>query len=161
MAGENAQSRIYLGIHWHFDAAEGIRCGDKIGDYVFTNALTPADGPTPVAIPCMDPNTQINLAVFLENAAARKGLGGASGGALFQGRFEAWQNRLLNPEASPSTSALETGLFDSLPADLNRQLSWPMTPISALTSSRLLQTESEATLALLIAGLGHHADSQP
>ena len=22
---ENGQSRIYLGIHWHFDAVEGIR----------------------------------------------------------------------------------------------------------------------------------------
>jgi hypothetical protein len=51
MAGDNAQSRIYLGIHWHFDAVEGIRCGDNIADYVFTHALTPGDAPPPVPVP--------------------------------------------------------------------------------------------------------------
>lgn len=38
---ENAQSRIYLGIHWQFDATEGIKMGNSIADYVFKNALTP------------------------------------------------------------------------------------------------------------------------
>ena len=28
MAGENAESRIYLGIHYQFDAIEGIRTGE-------------------------------------------------------------------------------------------------------------------------------------
>src|SRR5262249_31124565 len=36
---ENAQSRIYLGIHWHFDAVEGIRTGDRVADYVFAHIL--------------------------------------------------------------------------------------------------------------------------
>lgn len=40
-ADENAQSRIYLGIHWRFDKVEGIHCGDGIGDYIFTHALRP------------------------------------------------------------------------------------------------------------------------
>jgi hypothetical protein len=38
---ENAQSRIYLGIHWQFDATEGIAMGNAIGDYVFRHALQP------------------------------------------------------------------------------------------------------------------------
>jgi hypothetical protein len=75
MAGENAQSRIYLGIHWHFDAVEGIRSGDGIGDYVFTHALLPREGQVTV-VPSMDPEAQIRLAVSLEDAAANGGVGG-------------------------------------------------------------------------------------
>jgi hypothetical protein len=36
---ENAQSRIYLGIHWRFDADDGIQTGDEVADYVFENFL--------------------------------------------------------------------------------------------------------------------------
>jgi hypothetical protein len=81
MAGENAQSRIYLGIHWEFDAVEGIRCGDKIADYVFTHAATPKYGPAPRAMPSLAPEAQIGLSVLLENAAADGGLGHGHGGA--------------------------------------------------------------------------------
>jgi hypothetical protein len=42
---ENAQSRIYLGIHWRFDADDGIATGDAVADYVFANFLQPADRP--------------------------------------------------------------------------------------------------------------------
>jgi hypothetical protein len=31
---ENGQSRIYLGIHWSFDKAQGLQQGRKIGQYV-------------------------------------------------------------------------------------------------------------------------------
>jgi hypothetical protein len=74
MAGENAQSRIYLGIHWQFDAVEGIRSGDGIGDYVFTHALRLRNAPPPMALPSMDPLAQIELAVSLEDVAANGGL---------------------------------------------------------------------------------------
>jgi hypothetical protein len=40
-AKENAQSRMYLGIHWQFDATEGIKMGNKIADYIYDNALEP------------------------------------------------------------------------------------------------------------------------
>jgi hypothetical protein len=43
-AEENGQSRIYLGIHWSFDKVQGIRMGDSIADYVFSNFLRPAHG---------------------------------------------------------------------------------------------------------------------
>jgi hypothetical protein len=36
---ENAQSRIYLGIHWKFDATEGVAAGEDIADFVYRNAL--------------------------------------------------------------------------------------------------------------------------
>ena len=74
MAGENAQSRIYLGIHWEFDAVEGIRCGDAIADYVFTHALTPRSAPRPVPQHCAQAPAQIGLAVRLEDVAANGGL---------------------------------------------------------------------------------------
>jgi hypothetical protein len=38
---ENAQSRIYLGVHWRFDADAGVRTGDQVADYVFDNFLQP------------------------------------------------------------------------------------------------------------------------
>jgi hypothetical protein len=80
MAGENAQSRIYLGIHWQFDAVEGIRSGDEIADYVFTHALTPLSGRT-ACQPTMDPLAQIHLAIKLEDIAANGGLADGQSGA--------------------------------------------------------------------------------
>ncbi|MGE0755776.1 MAG: vanadium-dependent haloperoxidase [Pirellulaceae bacterium] len=41
---ENAQSRIYLGIHWAFDRDDGIRTGDQVANYVFNKALKPHGG---------------------------------------------------------------------------------------------------------------------
>ena len=38
---ENGQSRIYLGIHWAFDASEGIAQGNRVADYVFKHAMQP------------------------------------------------------------------------------------------------------------------------
>jgi hypothetical protein len=39
---ENAQSRIFMGIHWQFDADDGISQGNLVGDFVFANAFQPA-----------------------------------------------------------------------------------------------------------------------
>jgi Vanadium chloroperoxidase N-terminal domain len=38
---ENARSRIYLGIHYQFDAYEGADAGIKIANYIFNNFLKP------------------------------------------------------------------------------------------------------------------------
>jgi len=40
-AEENAMSRIYLGIHWIFDATNGIAQGDKIANFDFNHILQP------------------------------------------------------------------------------------------------------------------------
>lgn len=37
---ENGNSRIYLGVHWHFNL-EGIDQGNRIADYVFDHGLVP------------------------------------------------------------------------------------------------------------------------
>ncbi len=36
-ADENAWSRVYLGVHWDFDATLGLETGTQLGDYVFHN----------------------------------------------------------------------------------------------------------------------------
>ena len=40
-AAENARSRMYLGVHWQFDADEGLKSGTAIGDHVFQSMLQP------------------------------------------------------------------------------------------------------------------------
>jgi len=40
-AEENGQSRIYLGIHWHFDKVQGIAAANALADYVYANWLRP------------------------------------------------------------------------------------------------------------------------
>ena len=52
--GENAMSRIYLGVHWIFDQRDGMELGRNIADYVFAHnfqSLAPAQNiPEPAAI---------------------------------------------------------------------------------------------------------------
>ncbi len=50
---ENAQSRIYLGIHWPWDRDGGMTQGTEIGDYTFQHFLLPVNGSIPnvVALP--------------------------------------------------------------------------------------------------------------
>lgn len=38
---DNAQSRIYIGVHWQFDATEGIKMGKDISEYIYKNSLKP------------------------------------------------------------------------------------------------------------------------
>jgi hypothetical protein len=40
-AAECAASRIYLGIHWRFDAIQGVSAGDRIADIDFDHLLRP------------------------------------------------------------------------------------------------------------------------
>jgi hypothetical protein len=62
-AGENAISRIYLGIHFHFDATNAIASGDGIADYIFEHDLLPLNGHAPQALPSLDPEAQLELAI--------------------------------------------------------------------------------------------------
>jgi hypothetical protein len=40
---QNGQSRIYLGVDWHFDRTAGIAQGRQVADYVFAHAFLPLD----------------------------------------------------------------------------------------------------------------------
>ncbi|MBN6057648.1 vanadium-dependent haloperoxidase [Nonomuraea sp. RK-328] len=40
-AQENAQSRIWLGVHYPWDGSDGLALGENIATYVFTTKLTP------------------------------------------------------------------------------------------------------------------------
>ncbi len=44
-AWENAISRVYLGVHWRFDAVAGNELGYDIGEYVFDNFLLAVPSP--------------------------------------------------------------------------------------------------------------------
>lgn len=40
---ENADSRVYLGVHWRFDSTAGLEMGEAIADYVYENAFRPVN----------------------------------------------------------------------------------------------------------------------
>ncbi len=45
---ENADSRIFMGVHWIFHADDGIEMGNRVAKHAFTTALKPAGTLTPV-----------------------------------------------------------------------------------------------------------------
>src|SRR5262249_19182652 len=59
-AAENAASRIFLGIHWRFDAIEGVSAGDRIADIVFDTKLRPRHGHGPTHVASVDFAAQID-----------------------------------------------------------------------------------------------------
>jgi hypothetical protein len=59
-AAENAASRIFLGIHWRFDATEGTRAGNEIADIAFDNLLRPVEDAAPNHIASVDHEAQID-----------------------------------------------------------------------------------------------------
>jgi hypothetical protein len=44
-AAEDAESRIYLGVHYQFDADYGLAMGNSVGNYVFSNGMQPVPEP--------------------------------------------------------------------------------------------------------------------
>jgi hypothetical protein len=44
-SSEAADSRLYAGIHWSYDNADGLVAGRALGDYVFPNELQPIPEP--------------------------------------------------------------------------------------------------------------------
>jgi hypothetical protein len=59
-AAENAASRIFLGIHWRFDATNGVDAGDRIADIDFDTQLRPRRGNGPTHVPTVDFVSQID-----------------------------------------------------------------------------------------------------
>jgi hypothetical protein len=59
-AAENASSRIFLGIHYRFDAIQGVCAGDRIADIDFDCLLRPLHGPQPHHVPTANFVAQID-----------------------------------------------------------------------------------------------------
>jgi hypothetical protein len=60
-AAECAASRIFLGIHWRFDAIEGVSAGDRIADIDFDTLLRPKGaGKKLTHVPTVDFAAQID-----------------------------------------------------------------------------------------------------
>ncbi|MGD9853765.1 MAG: chloroperoxidase [Planctomycetaceae bacterium] len=59
-SAENAASRIFLGIHWRFDATEGVSAGNRIADYTFDHVMRPRRGRHPRHVPSVDFEAQID-----------------------------------------------------------------------------------------------------
>jgi hypothetical protein len=64
-AAEVAASRIFLGIHWRFDAIQGVDAGDRIADIDFDTKLRPRRGGGPTHVPTVDFVSQIDA--YLNN----------------------------------------------------------------------------------------------
>jgi len=47
---ENGMSRVYMGVHWIFDAEDGIKLGNDIADWVVGNAFQSIPEPTAVGL---------------------------------------------------------------------------------------------------------------
>ena len=140
MAGENAQSRIYLGIHWEFDAVEGIRCGDHIADYVYTHSLAPLRGTRLSIMPNLDPTAQIGLSVLLENVAADGGLRLGRFGDRFEhpGADDLHTGEFANGSSTSSSNSGSTALATLFPAG-------PGTSVSVAVGDWGNQISSEST----------------
>jgi hypothetical protein len=60
--GENGISRIFLGIHWIFDATDGIRLGNTIAENVNNNAFAAVPEPSTVALALLSLGAIVSLA---------------------------------------------------------------------------------------------------
>jgi len=78
-AAEISASRIFLGIHWRFDAVEGVSAGDRIADIDFDTKLLPKDGSVPKHVASVDFTAQIDA--YLNNTYKTFFGGGGGGGA--------------------------------------------------------------------------------
>jgi hypothetical protein len=78
-AAENAASRIFLGIHYRFDAIQGVSAGDRIADIDFDTLLRPLHGDRPTHVPSVDFAAQIDAYLnntYLTFFASQRGRGG-------------------------------------------------------------------------------------
>jgi hypothetical protein len=158
MAGENAQSRIYLGIHWRFDAIEGIRSGDGIADYVYTHALRPLHRSLPGPLASMSPAAQISLAIKLEDVASH--------GGLEAGTFKAAATATIAETAPQAIDGINTLLVtnrsnrDATPATKNQAVATQVSVpgVQTILSSLSLAPSLGATK---LSGSHHSAVSNP
>jgi hypothetical protein len=137
-SGENAISRIYLGIHFHFDATAGIRSGDQIADYIFQHSLLPLQGSAPRALASLAPDAQIQLAITHERD---RGIDFVIGEfldimAAMTSRFDGHQSSAPDPHGGQSSArAVTSALANAVPSTLLSGNDIPYGPTSDLDSA--------------------------
>jgi hypothetical protein len=97
-AAENAASRIFLGIHWRFDATEGISAGNRIADHNFDNLLRPR-GRGKTHVPSVDFTRQIDE--YLDNTYTVTVQAVASDVIQMISAAGAFNDQVLDDHASP------------------------------------------------------------
>ncbi len=119
-ADENAQSRVYIGVHFDFDKQQGVDEGYRIADYVFNNELQPLQGRTQTGIAVNVLNTVLapQMANDFANELATIGYnpGAAATGGRSAGVTEA-QVALSVGSASESTVGLNASSKSGLSMD--------------------------------------------
>lgn len=71
--GENATSRVYLGVHWMFDQVDGTYMGNDIASYVFANYFQAQAVPEPATWVLMLLGATGASAVYRRRQAGRRG----------------------------------------------------------------------------------------
>jgi hypothetical protein len=110
-AAEVSASRIFLGIHWRFDAIQGVSAGDRIADYAFDNVMLPKQGHPPMHVPTADFVSQIDA--YLNGTYTTYFATGAPTPATANERFvnQVYLTVLHRP-AEPQGMAYWSGLLD-------------------------------------------------
>jgi hypothetical protein len=113
-AAENAASRIFLGIHWRFDATEGLSAGNRIADYIFDHEMRPLRGQGPKHIASVNFASQIDAYLNNTYMATPEWIGGK----LIQmvvapGRFSLDAMHHFDPPFAPLVEDVMTELMES------------------------------------------------
>ncbi|MFG3713025.1 vanadium-dependent haloperoxidase [Micromonospora sp. NPDC047730] len=137
-ATENARSRIYLGVHYQFDADAGLSSGTALADHVVANVLRPATsytfdgfyapgGTTPLGqVVYAAPPQSFTFEFALRNSAGQLVTdSGAVVGVSWHGYFGGTQSSLALPTFNASKGRFEVS------ASANRSCSGPQ-PFSVL-----------------------------
>lgn len=132
-ADENAQSRIYLGIHFDFDKEQGVAEGYRIADYVFNNQLQPLHGrrQTGIAVNVLNTVLMPHMANEFADELTAIGFNPSAPGAAGRngGRTEA-----LAALTVGSTSAFTVGLNASSDSGLSSATA-TISPLGAAQSA--------------------------
>jgi hypothetical protein len=156
-AAECAASRIFLGIHWRFDAIQGVSAGDRIADIDFDTLLRPINGLRTFHVPTVNFVAQIDA--YLNNTYMTF-FGSTSLGANASGAPAA-QSPSVH---SVSGTAVLTGALSAPPA--NRAPAPPVVQQHSTASQTAAPTVAVPSgpttpASVLLAGAGHDGEWSP
>jgi hypothetical protein len=144
-AAQNAASRIFLGLHWRFDAIQGVDAGDRIADIVFDTNLRPREeGPTHV--PTVDFVSQIDA--YLDGSYAPGGgsVPGSGGGRDSESFLAV--GLVPSSRASHNPFAIQVTQAASLQSTVPVQSNGPAPVSSPALAHPLVATPSAAGLGI-------------